>query len=89
MFEESFEIERIFALKSSILVSVELVFFQLRGGGHPQGDAMPNFFPQFKRSILGLSIEVSLAFEIFFASLFSLKNVTLVHKNEKSKFDVL
>ena len=32
--------------------------FQLRGHGHPRGDPTPNFFPDFKSSILRLSNEV-------------------------------
>ena len=53
MFERSFEIGRILAVKGSRLVLLEVV------RGHPQGDAPPNFFPVSKCSILGLSNEVS------------------------------
>ena len=35
------------------------MLFQLRGRGHPQGDAMPNFFLDFKSSLLGLSNKVN------------------------------
>ena len=41
------------------------MLFQLRGRGHPQGDAMPNFFLDFKSSILGLSNEESFVSEMF------------------------
>ena len=44
-------------------VLVKVVLFQLRGRGHPQGDAKPNFFPNSKSSILGLSNEVSFVSE--------------------------
>ena len=43
---------------------VKIVLFHLRGRGHPQGDAMPNFFLDSKSSILGLSNEVSFVSEI-------------------------
>ena len=33
------------------------MFFQLRGRGQPQGDATPNFFPDSKSTIIGLSNE--------------------------------
>ena len=46
-------------MEGSRRVSVEVVLFQLRGRGHPQGDAMPNFFPDSKSSIFGLSNQVS------------------------------
>ena len=35
------------------------MLFQSRGRGHPQDDAMPNFFTDSKRPISGLSNEVS------------------------------
>ena len=59
MFEKSFEIGRILAVKGSRLVLVEVV------RGHPQGDAPPNFFPVSKCSILGLSNEVSFVSRFF------------------------
>ena len=40
-------------------VLVKVVLFQLSGHGHPQDDAMTNFFADSKRPILGLSNEVS------------------------------
>ena len=58
-FERSFETERISVMKGSIRVLVKVVLFQLRGCGHPQDDATPNFFADSKRPILGLSNEVS------------------------------
>ena len=53
-----FENGRISVMKGSTQVLVKLVLFQLRGLGHPQGDALPNFFPDFKSFVLGLSNEV-------------------------------
>ena len=41
------------------------MLFQLRGRGHPQDDATPNFCADSKRPILGLSNEVSFVPEIF------------------------
>ena len=35
------------------------MLFQLRGCGHSQNDARPNFFPDFENFKLGLSDEVS------------------------------
>ena len=58
-FERSFETGRISVMKGSRRVLVKVVLFQLRGHGHPQDDAMPNFFADSERPILGLSNEVS------------------------------
>ena len=58
-FERSFETGRIFVMKVSRQVLVKVVLFQLRERGHPQGDASPNFFPDSKRLLLGLSHDVS------------------------------
>ena len=38
--------------------------FSLKGHGHPQDDAMTNFFADSKLPILGLSNEVSFVLEI-------------------------
>ena len=43
----------------------KMVFFQLRGLGHPQNDATPNIFPDSKSLLLGLSNEVSFVSEIY------------------------
>ena len=59
-----FENGRISVVKGSTQVLVKLVLFQLRGPGHPQGDANINFFVDSKRPILGLSNEVSFVPEI-------------------------
>ena len=45
-------------MKGSRQVLVKVVLFQLRGRGHPQDDATPNFFADSKRPIKGLSNEV-------------------------------
>ena len=63
-FEKSFETGRISVMKGSRRVLVKVVLFQLRGCGHPQDDATPNFFANFKRPILGLSNEGSFVTEI-------------------------
>ena len=62
-FERSFETGRISVMKSSRRVLVKVVFFHLRGRGHPKDDATPSFFPETKSSILGLSNEVSFVSE--------------------------
>ena len=59
MFERSFEIGRIHVMEGSRWILVKVVLFQLRGHGHPQGDATPNFFPDSKSTIIGLSNEAS------------------------------
>ena len=48
-FERSFETGRISVKKGSIRVLVKVILFQLRGRGHPQVDATPNFFADSKR----------------------------------------
>ena len=58
-FESSTETGRISVMRGSRRVLVKVVLFQLRGCGHPQDDATPNFFADSKRPILGLSNEVS------------------------------
>ena len=50
-FESSFKTGGIFSMKGSRRVSVEVVLFQLRGRGHPQGDATSNIFTDSKSSI--------------------------------------
>ena len=73
-FEKSFETGRISVMKGSRRVLVKVVLFQLRGLGHPQDDAKPNFFPDSKSSMLGLSNEAS------FVSIFLWKNVKKVER---------
>ena len=63
-FERSFETGRISVMKGSRRVLVKVVLFQLRGRGHPQDDATPNFLKNSERPISGLSNEVSLVPEI-------------------------
>ena len=53
-----FETGRILGMRGSRRVQVKLVLFQLRGCGYPQDTATPNFFPNLKGSLLGLSNEV-------------------------------
>ena len=57
-FESNTETGRISVMKGSRQVLVKVVLFQLRGYSQPQNDAMPVFFANSKRSILGLSNEV-------------------------------
>ena len=58
-FESHTETERISVMKGSRRVLVKVVLFQLRGRGHSQDDAKPNFIPDSKRPLKGLSNEVS------------------------------
>ena len=58
-FESNTETGRISVMKGSRRVLVKVVLFQLKGPGHPQDDATPNFFVNSRRPILGLSNEVS------------------------------
>ena len=57
--ERSFETGRISIMRGSRQVLVIVVLFQLRGRGHPQDDATPNFIPDSKRPLKGLPNEVS------------------------------
>ena len=59
LFESNTETGRISVMKGSRQVLVKVVLFQFRGRGHPKGDATPNFFPDSKRFLSGLSNEVS------------------------------
>ena len=61
----SYEIGKKNVIKGSRQVLVKVVLFQLRGHGHPQDGATPNFFPDSKSSILGLSNEVSFVFKFY------------------------
>ena len=63
-FESNTETGRICVKKGSRQVLVKVVLFQLRGPGHPQDDATPNFVANSKRPILELSNEVSIVPEI-------------------------
>ena len=64
LFERNTETGRISVMKGSRRVLVKVVLFHLRGPGHPQDDANPNFFTNSKHPILGLSNEVSFVPEI-------------------------
>ena len=59
LIEKSFETGRISIMRGSRRVLVKVVLFHLRGHGHPQDDAMPNFIPDSKRPLKVLSNEVS------------------------------
>ena len=59
-FKRSFETGRISVMKGSRRVLPKVMLFQFRGRGHPQDDAMPNFFADSRSPIEGLSNEVSI-----------------------------
>ena len=63
--ESSLKTGKISVMRDSRQVLVKVVLFQLRGHGHLQDDAMLNFFPYSKGSLLGLSNEVNFASEFF------------------------
>ena len=69
-FESNTETGRISVMKGSRRVLAKVVLFQLRGRGHPQDDATPNFFANSKRPILGVSNEVSFISESHLVSLY-------------------
>ena len=46
-------------------VLVKVVLFFLRGRGHPQGHATPNFSTDSKGSIIGLSNDISFVSDFF------------------------
>ena len=64
--ESRCENRRISVMRGSRRDLVKVVLFQLRGLGHPQDDTTPNFFPDSKSSIIGLSNEVSFVSEFFY-----------------------
>ena len=49
--ESSLKTGKISVMKDSRQVLVKVVFFHLRGRGHPQDDATPNFFADSERPI--------------------------------------
>ena len=63
--ESRSETGRISIMTGSTRVLVKVVLFQLRGHGHPQDNAIHNFFPNSKSILLGLSNEVSFVSEFF------------------------
>ena len=46
-------------MQDSSIILVKVVLFQSSGHGHPQDNARPNFFPNSKSLILGLSNNIS------------------------------
>ena len=52
-------------MQGSRITLVKVVLFQLRGYGHLQDDARPNFFPDSKSLISGFSNDVSFVSEFF------------------------
>ena len=66
--ESSFETGRISVMRGSRQVIAKVVLFQLRVCGHPQDDAMSNFFPDSQSSVLGLSNEVLFVSEFIYYS---------------------
>ena len=88
-FERSLKTGRISVLKGSIRVLVKVVLFQLRGRGHPQDDATPNFFENSKRSILGLSNEVSFVSELHWENCQNNKSVFIQNSLSKQKWQPL
>ena len=57
-FERRIESERVLAMRGSRQVLAQVVLFHFWGRGHPQDDAIPNFFPDSKSSLQGLSNEI-------------------------------
>ena len=63
--QNSLKTGKISVMRDSRQVLVKVVLFQLRGRGHPQGNATPSFFPDSKSSMLGLSNEVPFVSKFF------------------------
>ena len=59
------------------------MLFQLRGRGHPQDDATPNFCADSKHPILGLSNEVSFV-QKFFGKMVKIKETPFLSAKESS-----
>ena len=57
-FERSFETGGISIMRGPKWFLVKVIHIQLRGHGHPENDASPNSFSDYKSSTLGLSNEV-------------------------------
>ena len=70
--ERSFETGRISIMRGSRRVLVKVVLFQLRGRGHPQDDATPNFF-----LILNALYKHSL-FQKFFGKVFKINQTSFL-----------
>ena len=68
LFESNTETGKISVMRGFRQVLVKVVLFWIRGPGHPQDDTNPNFFPDSKSSILGLSNEVSFVSKLFWKS---------------------
>ena len=83
--KKSFETGRISVMKGSKQVQVKVVLFQLRGRGHPQDDAIPNFFANSKRPIFGLSNEVSFVPEILWKDV-RIKETSFLSTREDTNF---
>ena len=73
--EISFEIGVKLVMEGSRPILVKLLLFQSSGCGHLQDGATPNFFPDSKSSILGLSIDVLFVLEFFLKMLETLKTL--------------
>ena len=59
------------------------MFFKSNGLGHPQNVDLPNFFPDFKSSILGLSNELHNLF--YYHGLALRSRVLVIASREKEK----
>ena len=88
-FESNTETGRISVMRGSRRVLVKVVLFQLRGPGHPQDDTTPNFFPDSKGPILGLSNEVSFVSELYQEDRQNNKSVLIQNALSKQKWQPL
>ena len=56
--KEVIEVLGVTSLGEEIVIDLKVVLFFLRGRGHPQGHATPNFSTDSKGSIIGLSNDI-------------------------------
>ena len=81
MFEKSFETVRISVMKGSRWVLVKVVLFQLRGRGHPQDDATPNFLLILNALYKGFQMRYHL-FQKFFGKMVKIKDISFLLTRE-------
>ena len=77
LFERSFETGRISVMKGSRRVLVKVVLFQLRGRGHPQDDATPNFLQILNALYKGFQMRYHL-FQKFFGKMVKIKETSFL-----------
>ena len=76
LFKSNNETGRISVMKGSRRVLVKVVLFQLRGRGHPQDGAMPNFLQILNALYKGFQVRYH-SFQKFFGKMVKIKETSL------------